>query len=212
MGYDILSMGPPSSGGIHLVQMLNMLELLNIDDAEWNSSRYVPPADGSRAARLRGSCHAPGDTDFWEVPVQELTSVEYARRRIADISPREPTPSTEVAAGRIPLEKGENTTHFSVADSDGNAVAITTTINLYFVTCGIVVAGGGFFLNNEMEDFVHKPGVANVFGLLGNDANAIAGGKRMLSAMTPTIVLRDGRPFMVAAVREDRPSSQRSCR
>ncbi len=198
MGRDIISMGPPSSGGIHLVQMLNMLELLAIDDQEWQSSKYVHLITEVERRAYADRAEYLGDMDFWDVPIGELTSVEYAKRRVADISRDRATPSTEVAAGRIPLKDGENTTHLSVGDRQGNAVAITTTINPYFYTCGIVVDGGGFFLNNEMEDFVHKPGVANYFGLLGSRANAIEPGKRPLSAMTPTIVLEDGKPLIIA--------------
>jgi gamma-glutamyltranspeptidase/glutathione hydrolase len=195
---EIVSMGPPSSGGVHLVQMLNLLELLGIQDEEWNSSSYVHLLTEVQRRAYADRAEHLGDMDFWDVPVAELTSVKYARRRIGDISRTRATPSSQVAAGRIPLVEGENTTHLSVADRQGNAVAITTTINPYFYTCGIVVDGGGFFLNNEMEDFVHKPGVANVFGLLGSRANAIQPGKRPLSAMTPTIVLDNGKPLIIA--------------
>jgi gamma-glutamyltranspeptidase/glutathione hydrolase len=198
MGRDIISMGPPSSGGIHLVQMLNMLELLDIDAEEWQSSKYVHLITEVERRAYADRAEHLGDMDFWDVPIEVLTSVDYAKRRNADVSRTRATPSTEVAAGRIPLKDGENTTHLSVGDRHGNAVAITTTINPYFYTCGIVVDGGGFFLNNEMVDFVHKPGVADYFGLLGNRANAIEPHKRMLSAMTPTIVLEDGRPLIIA--------------
>jgi gamma-glutamyltranspeptidase/glutathione hydrolase len=196
-GRDVLSMGPPSSGGIHLIQMLNMLDLLGVEKEVWHSSEYVHLLTEVERRAYADRAEHLGDMDFWDVPVETLTSVEYAKRRIADISRTRATPSTEVAAGRIPLPDGENTTHFSVADTHGNAVAITTTINPYFYTCGIVVDGGGFFLNNEMVDFVHKPGVPDYFGLLGNEANAIAPHKRMLSAMTPTIVLSEGKPLII---------------
>ena len=137
-----------------------------------------------------------GDPDYWDVPVAMLTSKDYARHRTKDISLNKATPSSEVSASGAPGYESRETTHYSVVDKWGNAVGVTTTINLSYGG-GHLVKGAGFFLNNEMDDFSSKPGVSNAFGLVGNKANAIEPGKRPLSSMTPTIVLKDGKPFII---------------
>lgn len=190
-GVDIASMPPPSSGGAHLVQMLNVLEGWDVASFGHNTAvglhhltETMRRAYADRAAHL-------GDPDFWAVPLDWLTSKAYAAELRAAIRPDRATPSDQVSAGTPRLE-GANTTHLSVMDRDGNAVSMTTTLNFGFGT-GIVAEGTGIFLNNEMDDFSAKPGVPNAYGLIGGEANAIAPGKRPLSSMTPTLLLADGR-------------------
>ncbi len=194
--YEILSMPPPSSGGILVVQMLNMLENFDVDSLGWNSSAYIHLLTEIERRAYADRAEHLGDPDFWEVPADMLISKDYARQRASDISLFEATPSSDVNAGALSSDESPETTHYSVIDSDGNAVCVTTTLNFSF-GCGIVVEGAGFFLNNEMDDFSAKPGVPNAFGLLGNDANAIEPGKRMLSSMTPTIVLENRQPVLL---------------
>ncbi len=194
--YEILSMPPPSSGGALVVQMLNMLENFTIDSLGWNSSDYIHLLTEIEHRAYADRAEYFGDPDFWNIPLEWLISKEYARQRAAEIRLNEATPSSDISAGQLlPIESPE-TTHYSVIDRFGNAVSVTTTLNFSF-GCGIVVEGAGFFLNNEMDDFSAKPGVPNAFGLLGNEANSIAPGKRMLSSMTPTIISKDQRPYLV---------------
>ena len=194
-GHRVISMPPPSSGGVMLVQLLNMLEGFAVP----------PPGSAAQAhlfAELEKRAFADrarwlGDPDRVQVPTARLVSKEYARSRAAGIVPGRRTDPEAIAAGDAgPAEDGE-TLHFSVVDRSGRAVACTTTINDAYGS-GIVVEGAGFLLNNEMDDFAAKPGAPNLYGVVGGEANAIAGGKRMLSTMTPTIVERpDGRPWLV---------------
>jgi len=194
--YEIISMGPPSSGGALLVNMLNMLEYFSIDSLGWNSSNYIHLlTEVERRAYADRSEHM-GDPDFWDVPLSMLTSKKYAKNRIKDISMENATLSTSISASKNKNYESIETTHYSVVDKWGNAVSVTTTINLSYGN-GIVVEGAGFFLNNEMDDFSSKPGVPNVFGLIGNEANAIEKNKRPLSSMTPTIILKNKKPFMI---------------
>lgn len=137
-----------------------------------------------------------GDADFYKVPVAMLTNEVYLQERMKNYNPAKATPSTEVKPGALPKAQSEETTHFSVLDKEGNAVSITTTLNNSYGS-RTVVGGAGFFMNDEMDDFSIKPGVPNMFGAIGGDANAIAPGKRMLSSMTPTIVLKDNKPYIV---------------
>lgn len=193
---NIITMGPPSSGGILLVQMLNMLENFNIDSLDFNSTDYIHRlTEIERIAYADRSEHL-GDSDFWNVPIDMLTSKKYANDRTQKISIGKATPSSEVFAGNQFSKESLETTHYSVVDKEGNAVSVTTTINTTFGS-GKLVDGAGFFLNNEMDDFSSKPGFPNVFGLIGNQANAIAPQKRPLSSMTPTIILKDGQPFII---------------
>ena len=198
-GYEIISMPPPSSGGIALVEMLNILENYDLSDENLGSANtFVKIAEAMKYAYADRTYHL-GDVDFYPVPIDELTSKEYAKsifNRI-DSASNTAVPSSEIKSFEAEQTyESKETTHYSVYDSFGNAVSVTTTINSAFGS-GIVVEGAGFLLNNEMDDFSGKPGVMNQFGLMGTDANSIQPGKRMLSSMTPTIILEDGEPFII---------------
>ena len=194
-GFEIVSMPPPSSGGVHLVQMLNVLDGMPLADMGHNSAAYINTlAETMKRAYADRSKHL-GDPDFFDVPVAGLTSHEYARKIRASIDPSRATPSEQIApASEFPRESTQ-TTHFSVMDRDGNVVTNTYTLNYSFGN-GIAVPGAGFFLTNEMDDFAVKAGVPNAFGLIGDTANAVAANKRPLSSMTPTLVLKDGEPWL----------------
>ncbi len=194
--YDIVSMGPPSSGGILLVQMLNMLENYELDSLEFNSTDYIHLLTEIERRAYADRAEHLGDNDYWDVPIKMLISKNYGSERAHNISMQKATPSTEVFAGDPLAYESTETTHYSVIDKDGNAVSITTTLNTSFGS-GILVDGAGFFLNNEMDDFSAKPGTPNVFGLVGNKANAISPNKRPLSSMTPTIVLKNNKPYII---------------
>lgn len=194
--YEIISMGPPSSGGILLIQMLNMLETFELDDYEYNSADYIHLLTEIERLAYADRAEHLGDSDYLDVPIEELISKEYAKKRADSISMENATPSIAVFAGQIRGKESIETTHYSVIDKDLNAVSVTTTINTLFGS-GKLVDGAGFFLNNEMDDFSIKPGVPNVFGLVGNEANAIAPHKRPLSSMTPTIILKDNKPYII---------------
>ncbi|MFH1853020.1 MAG: gamma-glutamyltransferase [Candidatus Neomarinimicrobiota bacterium] len=194
--YGILTMPPTSSGGVLVIQMLNMLENFEIDSIGWNSSAYIHLLTEVERRAYADRAEHLGDPDFWDIPLDMLISKDYARRRSASITSSEATPSGEVGAGQTWPAESPETTHYSVIDRAGNAVSVTTTLNFSFGS-GITVDGAGFLLNNEMDDFSSKPGVPNAFGLLGNEANAIAPGKRMLSSMTPTIVLKNDQPYLL---------------
>lgn len=194
-GYDIWTMPPPSSGGVLLVQMLNMLESYDLGSKGWGSAGAIHlMVEAQRRAYADRASHM-GDPDYYDVPVAMLTSKEYARHRFSDFNPDNASNSADIGAGSWPDESTE-TTHYSVMDADGMAVAVTTTLNLGYGN-RIVVPGAGFLLNNEMDDFSAKPNEPNAYGLLGDEANKIEPGKRMLSSMTPTIVTRDGKPVLV---------------
>jgi len=195
-GYEIVSMGPPSSGGVLLIQMLNMLDTFEPDTLGWGSSAYAHLLTEVQRRTYADRAKHLGDAEYWDVPVAGLTDPAYAARRARGIRLDAATPSHEVGAGNPDLTESDETTHYSIVDRDGNAVAITTTLNASFGS-GIVVEGAGFLLNNEMDDFAAKPGEPNLYGLVGSEANAIAPGKRPLSSMTPTIALRHGKPALV---------------
>ena len=191
-GHTIVTMPPPSAGGVVLRQILAAAEALELYDKPWRSvdevHLYVEASKRTHADRNL----LLGDPDFVELPMEQLLSVEYVQRRVADIDPERATPSETISAGIAPgKEESHQTTHFSVVDEAGNAVSNTTTLNLGF-GARWVVPGTGVLINNEMDDFAVKPGTANVFGLVQGEQNKIEPGKRMLSSMTPTIVLRDG--------------------
>lgn len=193
-GYEIWSMPPPSSGGALLVQMLNVFEPFDIAAMGFGSADAIHlMIEAERRAYADRAMHL-GDTDFYDVPLEMLTSPAYARQRFADFDPETATPSDAVGAGSWPAESPD-TTHLSAMDAAGNVVSYTTTLNLSYGT-KIVVTGAGFLLNNEMDDFSAKPGVPNAYGLIGREANAIAPSKRMLSSMTPTIVTKGGEPWL----------------
>jgi gamma-glutamyltranspeptidase/glutathione hydrolase len=195
-GYEIVSMGPPSSGGTHIVQMLNILEGYDLKAMGLNSAAAINVmAEAMRFAYADRSEYM-GDPDFVKVPVEMLTSKEYAERLRARITPGKATASDQVRPGTSFKKEGSNTTHYSVVDKWGNAVSITYTINDYYGSAA-AVKGAGFLLNNEMDDFVSKPGVPNLYGLLGGDANAVEPYKRPLSSMSPSMLLKDGKVLAV---------------
>lgn len=194
--YEIISMGPPSSGGVLLINMLNMLENFELEKIGWNSADYIHLLTEVERRAYADRAQHLGDLDYWKVPLKMLMSKKYARERASTISMETATPSSEVFAGDpYPYESFE-TTHYSIVDKEGNAVSVSTTLNLSYGG-GYFVKGAGFFLNNEMDDFSIKPGLPNAFGLIGNEANAIQPGKRPLSSMTPTIVLKEEIPFFI---------------
>ena len=194
-GVQILSMPPPSSGGIHLIQMLNLLERYPLKEYGSGSAQSLHlMAESARLAYADRAQHL-GDPDFVKVPQQGLVSKKYADTLATRIDPDRITPSSQVKAGTPQAYESDQTTHFSVMDELGNVVSCTYTLNLSFGS-GIVARGTGVLLNNEMDDFSVKPGVANAFGLVGGDANAVAPGKRPLSSMTPVILMRDGKPWL----------------
>jgi gamma-glutamyltranspeptidase/glutathione hydrolase len=194
-GYDIYAPPPPSSGGIVLVEMLNILENFSLNTRPSNSAETVHlMAEAMRRAYCDRARHL-GDQDFVTIPAH-LTSKEYAKKLAATIDPAKATPSASLAPD-IPLtEGGTQTTHFSVADENGMCVANTYTLENSY-GCRVVVRGAGYILNNEMTDFNHVPGVTTRAGLIGTKPNQIAPGKRMLSSMTPTIVAKDGQPVLI---------------
>lgn len=195
-GYDIISMSPPSSGGAHIIEILNIMENANIENLGFASSKTLHiMAEAMRQAYADRSEYM-GDPDFVKIPLDKLTSKEYAKEIYAKIPKDKALPSSKVKPGLGQIHEGHNTTHYSVLDSKGNAVSITYTINASYGS-GATVEGAGFLLNDEMDDFSIKPGVPNLYGLVGGEANAIEPKKRPLSSMSPTIILKDGKVFMV---------------
>lgn len=194
-GYTVVSMPLPSSGGIILQQCLKMIEQRDIGKMGFHSARAVQLMTEVERRAYADRAEFMGDEDFVKVPVKTLTGEAYLKKRMADYTPDKAGSSERVQAGKLPSES-EETTHLSIADKWGNMVAVTTTLNGSYGS-KTVVSGAGFLLNNEMDDFSVKPGVPNMYGALGTEANAIAPGKRMLSSMTPTLVLKAGEPFLV---------------
>jgi gamma-glutamyltranspeptidase/glutathione hydrolase len=194
--YQIISMPPSSSGGVCLIQLLKSVEPYPVKDWGFNSAKNIHLMVEAERRVFADRTKYLGDPDFYKVPVKELMDDEYNDNRMSTFDPERATPSDSVKAGAIAGYESEETTHFSIVDKQGNAVAITTTLNGWFGS-HVVVAGSGFFLNNEMDDFSAKPGVPNMFGVMGMKANKIEPNKRMLSAMTPTIVEKGGQLFMV---------------
>ena len=194
-GYELITAPPPSSGGIALISLLAMKAVLAPAFAglPLNSAQYVHLLAEIDKRVFADRAESLGDPDYWPVPVTALLSPEYLARRVADVSLDLPTPLAAVSPG---LTAHHNTTHFSVLDRWGNAVSNTYTLNDSFGS-GVIVTGAGFLLNNEMDDFSAKPGVPNIFGVVGRDANAIAPNKRPLSSMTPTILTQDGHVALV---------------
>lgn len=192
--YTVLTAPPPSSGGIALVQLLRLYDLAapRFADPHHNTPRYIHLLAEIEKRVYADRAEYLGDPDFVSVPVAELLAPDYLSRRAAEANPEAISPAARVRPGLEPTQ----TTHFSVLDHDGNAVSLTYTLNWDF-GCGVVVEGAGFLLNNEMDDFSAKPGVPNAFGVVGSERNAIAPGKRMLSSMTPTMLLRDGKPALI---------------
>lgn len=195
-GYRVVSMPPPSSGGVGLIELLNILEPYPLAEYGPNTPRTMHLMIEAERRVYADRAEWLGDPDFIKVPVTGLISKSYAARLRASIDQSRATPSADVRAGApVDFEPAE-TTHYSVVDAEGNAVSTTTTLNGGFGNAE-TVAGAGFLLNNEMDDFSARPNSPNMFGLLGGSANAVAPGKRMLSSMTPTIVTRDGRTALV---------------
>ena len=195
-GYDIFSMSPPSSGGTHIVQILNILEGFPMADFGHNSADAIHyMAEAMKLAYADRSKYL-GDTDYVDVPLEGLTSKGYAEELRKTINPEKARPASEIKPGQPAAWESPETTHFSVVDKWGNAVSNTYTINFSYGS-GITVEGAGFLLNNEMDDFSAKPGVPNAYGLIGGEANKVEPGKRMLSSMSPTIVKKNGRNVLV---------------
>jgi len=194
-GHTIIGMPMPSSGGVLTQQMLKMIENRSIEVMGFHSKESVQLMVEVERRAYADRAEFMGDQDFVKVPVKRLTSDEYLQQRMNDFVAGKATPSTTIQAGVIQPES-EETTHLSVADQWGNAVAVTTTLNGGYGSM-TVVGGAGFLMNNEMDDFSVKPGVANMYGALGKEANAIQPGKRMLSSMTPTLVVKNNKPYLV---------------
>ena len=194
--YKIISMPPPSSGGVALVALLQSVEQYPLHAWGFQSDSTVRAMVEAERRIYADRASYLGDPDFYNVPVQYLTDKKRNQDRMAKVNLAKATPSTDVKASSFPGYESEETTHFSIVDKDGNAVSITTTINGSY-GAHVWVDNAGFLLNNEMDDFSIKPGTPNLYGLLGGKANAIAPQKRMLSAMTPTIVEQDGQLKMI---------------
>ena len=193
-GYSVITMPLPSSGGIILEQLLKMTEQKKLSSFPFQSAQSVQLMAEAERRAFADRAEFLGDPDFVKVPVKTLVSDAYLGARMADYIPGKAGSSKATGAGII--HESEQTTHFSVMDDEGNAVSVTTTLNDHFGN-KTMISGAGFLMNNEMDDFSVKPGTPNMYGAVGNDKNAIAPGKRMLSSMTPTIVLKDNKPYIV---------------
>ena len=195
-GYKVVTMPPPSSGGVHLIEILNMLEHYPIKEDGVNSAKNIHHMAESMKLAYADRSEYLGDPDFVKIPVTGLTSKAYANELVKTIDDNKARLSSTIKPGKPQPYESDQTTHFSVMDKAGNAVAVTYTLNLNFGS-GIVAEGTGILLNNEMDDFSVKPGVPNAFGLVGGAANAIEAKKRPLSSMTPTIVMKNNKPWLV---------------
>ena len=195
-GYKIYSMPPPSSGGVVLIEILNILELFPLSSLGHNTAKTIHIFAETMKYAYADRSKYLGDPDFSPVPVTWLTSKKYAKSIKEKMDTEKSTPSHEISPGNPNLQEGNNTTHFSVMDRYGNAVSNTYTLNFSYGS-KITVPGTGILLNNEMDDFSAKPGTPNAYGLVGGKLNAIAPEKRMLSSMSPTIVMKDGKPFLI---------------
>ncbi|MEO1251484.1 MAG: gamma-glutamyltransferase [Pseudomonadota bacterium] len=194
-GVEIVTMPPPSSGGVHLIEMLNMIETRPPYESDGESAAQAHFLVEVMRRAYADRAQLLGDPDFVSVPTSELTSKGYAAARIADFDPARATPSEALYDGFAPSDESPDTTHFSVIDRDGNMVANTYTLNLSYGS-GVVIPGTGLLMNNEMDDFAAAPGQPNFYGLVGNERNAIAPGKRPLSSMTPALLFKEGEPWM----------------
>lgn len=195
-GYEVVSMPPPSSGGVHIVQMLNTLENFDLKSMGYGSADHFQLLTETMKYAYADRSEHLGDPDFWPVPVKWLTSKEYGKEIAAKINLQKATPSADIKPGKPAPYESPDTTHFSVMDGDGNAVVNTYTLNFSYGS-GVVIDGAGFLMNNEMDDFSAKPGSVNGMGLIGGDANAIRAGARPLSSMTPTMLLKEGKPYLL---------------
>lgn len=195
-GYEIFSMPAPSSGGIHIIQILNILENFNLQAMGQNSAEAIHLMVEAMKYAYADRSEYLGDPDFTKVPTQALVSKAYAKQLAAQINPNKTRPSTEIKPGNLAPYESDQTTHYSVVDAEGNAVAVTYTLNTNFGS-GIVAGDSGILLNNQMDDFSAKPGIPNVYGLIGGEANAVQPFKRPLSSMSPTIVTQNGKVVLV---------------
>ncbi len=197
LGYRLFVMPPPSSGGIAIAQILHMLEGYELKNMGFNSARYVHLLTEAMRRAFADRAYFPGDPDYVEIPRDPLTSKHYNRKRMESFSWKQATPSRDISHGEPGgFPESTETTHFSIVDEDGNAVAVSTTLNGSFGS-DVSVGGAGFLLNNEMDDFTAKPGEPNMYGLIQGKANAVEPGKRMLSSMSPAIVTKNGKVRMV---------------
>jgi gamma-glutamyltranspeptidase/glutathione hydrolase len=195
-GYKVITMPPPSSGGLALIQLLKSVEPFPLKRWGFNTDSTVQVmVEAERRVYADRATHL-GDPDFYRVPAKQLMDDAYIKSRMSTFTWAKATPSSEVKAGDVVPPEHEETTHYSIVDREGNAVSVTTTLNGSYGSC-VMVKGAGFLLNNEMDDFSVKPGSPNMYGLVGGEANAVGPGKRMLSSMTPTIIEKDGNLFMV---------------
>jgi gamma-glutamyltranspeptidase / glutathione hydrolase len=194
--YKIIAMPPPSSGGVALIQLLKAVEPYPIQDWGFNSPQTIHLMTEAERRVYADRATYLGDPDYIKIPVEKLTDRFYVEERMRSFDENKATPSESIKEGQVGIPESTQTTHLSIVDSDGNAVAVTTTLNDSYGS-RIVVAGSGFLLNDEMDDFSIKPGVPNMYGAIGGTANKIEPGKRMLSSMTPTILEKDGKLFMV---------------
>lgn len=195
-GYQVFSMPPPSSGGIHIVQILNILENFDLAKMGFGSADAMQTIAEAEKYAYADRSEYLGDPDFVKVPWQALTSKAYAKSLAQQIDLAKARPSAEIKPGKLTPYESNQTTHFSVVDKQGNAVAVTYTLNTNFGS-GIVAGSSGILLNNEMDDFSARPGTPNVYGLVGGEANAVQPGKRPLSSMSPTIVAKEGKTWLV---------------
>ena len=195
-GYEIVSMPPPSSGGIHIIQILNLLEGFDLKASGHNTAQTIHLLAEAMKLAYADRAEYLGDPDFVKVPAKGLLSKQYAEQLRAQIDPTRARPASEIKHGQPQPYESDQTTHYSVVDKDGNAIANTYTLNFSY-GAGLVAEGTGILLNNEMDDFSAKPGVPNGYGLIGGDANAVQPDKRPLSSMSPTLVFKDGKPFLV---------------
>ena len=194
--YEVISMAPPSSGGIALLQMLTMVEKYPLKEWGFHNPKSIHlMAEAKRRAFADRATHL-GDMDYFDVPMEELLDKKYLTSRMTSFNPDQATNSDDILAGEFAIKESDQTTHYSIIDAEGNAVSVTTTLNTGYGS-KVVVNGGGYLLNNEMDDFSSKPGTPNVYGLIGAEANKIEPEKRMLSSMTPTIVTKNGKLNMV---------------
>ncbi len=194
--YKLISMPPPSSGGIALSQLIMMLSNFKIDTISHNSINYIHLLTEIEKRVYADRSIYLGDSDYFEVPIEKLLNFEYNKKRAQEINIKQATPSNKISHGEINYHESEETTHFSITDKYGNAVSVTTTLNTSYGS-KVFVNERGFLLNNEMDDFSSKPGEPNTYGLLGSYANEIAPEKRMLSSMTPTIIEKNNDLYLV---------------
>nr|WP_295929708.1 gamma-glutamyltransferase [uncultured Dyadobacter sp.] len=194
--YKVITMAPPSSGGVALLQLMRLTEQHPLRKWGWHSDSTIQVMIEAERRVYADRAKFLGDPDFVKVPVEDLISKDYLQKRWSDFTWNKATDSKNISGGVLPGYESQETTHFSVVDKEGNAVSVTTTLNGGYGS-RVIVKGGGFFMNNEMDDFSVKAGAPNMYGLIGNKANAIAPGKRMLSSMTPTIIEKNGKLLMV---------------